>query len=412
MRVLCVLNKSPLPDSTGSRRRLLRMVSALAARSEVRVVVVSDSVSIDEAQLIESAVVGQSLPPTAIVRLGSKPASVGDRVRWLSGRSVPFSWTGRDRSAATAGLREQIADFSPDVVWASSAILADSVLPPSPGFPVAIDVAHTEAVAIDSQLRGSLRMILRNPAVWKRTCLLALDRTARIKAEARGLGLASLVTACSPVEADFVRSTGHPRVAVVPNGVDLPKSPGRTAGSRQLLFVGNLGYPPNVESLRILIGEILPRLRQSIPDVQLNVIGARTALSDRISSGPGVVWHGFVDDLAPHYATAELVVVPLVSGSGTKIKVLEAFAYGVPVVTTGVGIAGLAVTNGKEVAVGENAVEMVDLSLSLLCDEAKAAAQGSMARGWVERTHTWEAAGAELDRALSEAVASTSQGRS
>jgi glycosyltransferase involved in cell wall biosynthesis len=400
MRILCVLEKSPLPDKTGSRRRALRLINHLARSHEIQTVVVSDRVSAHEAQLLARLEGTAEFPPTSVLAPTLRPVGTRERASWLVGRSQSFSWQSRDLSGVIAELRLTVGGFSPDVIWVGSALLASAVLPAEVDAPIVIDVAHREREAVDSYLRASVGGIDQLRRTWKQVALTVFDRAARLRREADGLGRASLISVCSERDADGLGDVASGNVAIVRNGVDLPGALGWDPSSHRLLFVGNLGYAPNLDAVRLLVGQILPKVRRSIPDAELHIVGEKPAAIEEFGPSECVFWHGFVDDLAPHYTAAGLVVAPLWSGSGTKLKVLEAFAHGVPVVTTPTGVAGLEVTAGREVAVGHSASDLAQLVVAVLGDPAAAATQRDLARSWVERTHTWESAGDVLRRSI------------
>jgi glycosyltransferase involved in cell wall biosynthesis len=128
----------------------------------------------------------------------------------------------------------------------------------------------------------------------------------------------------------------------IPNAVDAPPAAAPTSGLR-LLFVGDLAYVPNVDAAVRLCDEILP----AVPSATATIVGARPSAAVRALAGrPGVRVHADVESVTPYYAAADVVVVPLAAGSGSRTKIVEAFAHRVPVVSTAVGASGLGDTDG------------------------------------------------------------------
>jgi len=142
------------------------------------------------------------------------------------------------------------------------------------------------------------------------------------------------------------------------NTVSLPDRgapAGRERDGIRVLFVGNLTYPPNADAAVRLVGEILPRLRETAGrPVTVTLAGEPADTVRSLAAEPGVEVTGFVPDLAACYEAADVVVVPLAAGGGTRIKLLEAFGYGVPVVTSTAGAAGLDVTDGVHVLIADS----------------------------------------------------------
>jgi len=136
-----------------------------------------------------------------------------------------------------------------------------------------------------------------------------------------------------------------------------------------MLFVGGYDYPPNAEAARILAGEVLPLVRRRRPDAELHLVGRDP--EGRLGELPpreGVFIHGHVEDLRPHYERASAVVAPITFGGGSRIKMLEAFAYGRPVVCTRACAAGLGLVPGKHYLRGEIPATLADAFLRLAED--------------------------------------------
>ncbi|HLX31230.1 MAG TPA: glycosyltransferase family 4 protein [Gaiellaceae bacterium] len=154
--------------------------------------------------------------------------------------------------------------------------------------------------------------------------------------------------AASATEAEAIATRHRVTVTHVPNAVDVPEPPARRDPAERptLLFVGNLTYEPNAEAARILVESILPRVRDRLGDVHATLVGEHRPELRRLR-GPSVEVTGFVPDLASVYRSADVVVAPLAHASGTRIKLLEAFAHGVPVVASPAAAAGLDVADAR-----------------------------------------------------------------
>jgi glycosyltransferase involved in cell wall biosynthesis len=176
----------------------------------------------------------------------------------------------------------------------------------------------------------------------------------------------------SPDEAAAVADRRGLRTVVVPNVVPVRPAPRKRSGNAAaLLFVGNLTYEPNVEAAVLLARDVLPRVRErGSPDARVDLIGAFDPAGPVAGLGAlaGVHVHGFVRDLAPAYARADVVVVPLGRASGTRIKVLEAFAYGVPVVSTVAGIAGIDAAHGSHLLIADGPDDLAAAVAQLLAE--------------------------------------------
>jgi len=137
------------------------------------------------------------------------------------------------------------------------------------------------------------------------------------------------------------------RFAVIPNGYaameHIQTRRLSSDGPLRLLFVGSFGYFPNLDAALFLWREVLPALRRlTQQEIRIELVGeGNLKLLSSLIQDPYVVIRGFVEDLAPLYAGADVAIVPMRGGGGTRIKILEAFAYGVPVVATRLGAEGI-----------------------------------------------------------------------
>jgi glycosyltransferase involved in cell wall biosynthesis len=158
----------------------------------------------------------------------------------------------------------------------------------------------------------------------------------------------------------------HPgaKLDVVPNAVRPPASSGQGDSEPaneviDLLMVGTLGYYPNADAAQFLCREILPWLSQAgAPPPRLSIVGrAPRAEVQALAAIPGVTVWPDVADVLPFYRNARIAVVPIRAGGGSRIKILEAFAHGVPVVSTGIGAAGLDVGHGEHLLIADSAAD-------------------------------------------------------
>ena len=157
-----------------------------------------------------------------------------------------------------------------------------------------------------------------------------------------------VVAAMSEEDASIIRKIApQAEVIISPNGVDTEAlTPGEIRPQvRNLLFVGSPTHAPNLDAACWLLTDIWPRLKQQHPHLSLTLVNLEHARVRACAAGlPDVRITGRLPDLTPVYRKADIALAPLRAGSGTRLKILEAFALGVPVVSTSIGYEGLAVT--------------------------------------------------------------------
>jgi len=189
--------------------------------------------------------------------------------------------------------------------------------------------------------------------------------------------------AVSEQEASFVREVLHgPDVHLVPNGVDTKYF---TAGagrpqSGAVLFTGRMSYEPNADAAVYFAQTILPLLKKQAPHAVFHVVGTNPPARLTDLAAEDVVVYGRVDDVRPHHVNAEVVVVPVRKGGGTRLKVLEAAASGKAIVSTRLGAEGLDLVAGRDLIVADDSQDFANAVAGLLQDPGRRAELGAHAR--------------------------------
>lgn len=191
-------------------------------------------------------------------------------------------------------------------------------------------------------------------------------------------------------------------VEVVPNGVDTEYfHPDSLAfeNSPYIIFTGAMDYPPNIDAARWFCNETLPAMRRSIPNIRLKIVGKNPHPQVfELGKRSGVEVTGTVPDIRSYVAGARALVVPLRSGGGTRLKILEAMALGRPVISTTVGAEGLDVTPGTDILIADDPQQFVK-SIQLLLSAPEASEKiGEAGRRLVVEKYDWRVCLGGLDR--------------
>jgi polysaccharide biosynthesis protein PslH len=240
---------------------------------------------------------------------------------------------------------------------------------------------------IESEMLGRMVQGMRS-GVGRWLFQLDLWKLARYE---RGLRQRfSSVIVARPEDRDRVgRTIGAFRV--VPNGVTLQPRVSGTPDQHRLLFVGSFGWGPNADAVEWFATDVLPLLQRTHPTVRFSAVGRRGSAgwADRMVA-LGVDLHQSAPDLVPHYAQASIIVVPLRSGSGTKLKVLEAMMFGRPIVASPIAMEGIDASDGDAVLVATTAQEFADAIRRLFDDPALGLRLAERARAVVDAHYSWD----------------------
>jgi len=392
-RLLWLSIEPPWPAISGGRLRSVALLGAAARRYSVTLALLFGVTPLDRGPLSGVAWAEVSADPVG------KLAAL---TRLVAGRRPPylrhFSTSRQCRAVAGALARGRYDLVVADMPYAVEA------LPKRLPAPLLVNTQNVEADVWKTAL----------PQTSGGRALLVLDRRLMAAWERAALARADAAVFCSPLDEAALRPglRGDCLTAVVPNAVDtatmqpLPSPRSRDA----VLFVGGLGYGPNREAAEFVARDLAPAVAPS--GVRPLIVGGDAA--DLGEPAEGVEFLGRPPEVRSAYERAFAAVVPLFSGSGTRLKVLEAFAYGRPVVATAKAVEGLDVVDGVHYLRAETAAEFV-ASIALLQDPTAAAPVVAAARALVDSRYSAEVAGesfvAFADRLLAPAGRRAAGGR-
>lgn len=359
-KILVLAGETPLPPRSGVRLRVLHLARQLATAFEVEILALG-SVSHGSDEPFDLTGVqhdwGRLRP---LLRSSTRPYM-----------AEKLASVGAGQLAAGAGATTAQAELPflvPTALHARAPIVLDA-------HNVETELLQTLAAGEPNRLRA-----LRWRWEAKKT-----DRFERAMARA-------VAAVCTTSEADATtfERWGAREVVVVPNGVDTKTIEYREPSqSSVLVYVGNFGYRPNALAARELVEEVLPALRESHAGATVRLVGASSEeVVDEGSSG--VEATGEVESTLPHLHAAGAMIIPLRAGSGTRLKVLEGLAAGVPIIATRLAVAGLHVRDGEHVLLGETPNELAAQTARVLADQALARALSKRGRALVEQNYSWD----------------------
>lgn len=169
-----------------------------------------------------------------------------------------------------------------------------------------------------------------------------------------------------------------------------------------VLFVGNFKHFPNVDGLLYFAGVIWPRVKEAVPDAKLVIVGNAPTPGVKRLASEDVKVVGRVPDMRPYYAKAAVCVIPLRSGSGTRLKLLEALSCGVPVVATSVGGEGLDIEDGANSFIADTPAEFAEKAVRLLKDKELRLRFSQAGRKFVESKYSWDLIAEEQSKVYKE----------
>jgi polysaccharide biosynthesis protein PslH len=388
VKIAFVTVRPPFPLNSGGRIRTFHLLKHVSQVHAVTLVTASET-----AEEARAAAALQEQVPRLTVRLAAVPprgTTARRAIRALRSPvdRLPYTWAAYRHPRFTRNLRRTLAEHPYDLVHCDHTQVAHAVL--ALRTPPRLLNAHN----VDSLLLDRLAAV--EPRAWRRALIRWQARKVRA-AERRTYPAFDGCLAMSDVDAAHIRSLAPGKaIWTIPNGVDLEWfEPVRTDGEPHLMaFSGAMDWMPNVDAVEFFAREVLPLIRRRLPGARLLVVGRDPApdLAARLAPA-GVELTGTVDDVRPPLARARLFVVPLRVGSGTRLKILEAWAMGKPVLSTGLGAEGLPARDGDNIALADTAEGFAARAVALLEDPAGARRLAAAGRQTVEETFSWKRIG-------------------
>jgi glycosyltransferase involved in cell wall biosynthesis len=378
------------------------MIEAIAELGEVDLFTLHDIRRGDEFEVPPSIKVRR----VRTVLYPGAPRQLHWRLKWLAQRSLPLEVSMRMLDRSPRIQFEAWAAERYDLVWFSTAATFIWMGRPNLG-PTVIDLVDLEDEK--ARQRAGLLRTLAKPRdgvdfLKLRVAAAQASKNARdwIALQESVAKDVDRVVLCS--ESDVKRS-GFPNALSIPNTYPAPTS---QMGSvvvgdpPVVLLQGSLRYAPNIDGADWLVGDIGPLLRHRIPNVQIRLVGRATAGVERHNHPPQVVVTGQVPDMEPELERADLAVVPLRIGSGTRLKILESFAHRIPVVSTRLGADGLDVEDGVHLLLADDAEAFADACQRLLTDPELRQRLVNAAEALYLDRYEWTAAKEKVGRLVSE----------
>jgi glycosyltransferase involved in cell wall biosynthesis len=395
LNVVLVDEELPYPPTSGKRIRTLNLTTRLARRHRLTYVCHRNA---DPAEAREAAAyfAGHGIATVVVDRAVPPKSGAGFYARLAANllSPLPYSVATHNSRALRRALRAHAAAHPVDLwhcEWTPYAEALRAVAGPR------VVIAHNVESVI-------WRRYYETEAHPLRRWYIGRQWRKFQRFERRALAGADLTVAVSDVDADrFRRDFGVERVGVVENGVDpgyfrpqaAPRDPGR------LLFLGSLDWRPNLDGVQLLLERVFPRVRALEPSASLCLVGRNPpdVLRRQVALSPGVELHANVPDVRPFLARAGLLVVPLRIGGGSRLKILEALAGEVPVVSTRVGAEGLCLDPGEHLTVVEDIDDLVPALVAAVRNPGAARARAVRGRQRVLERYDWDVLAGQMEQA-------------
>ncbi len=391
LNVVIVTSELPWPATTGYRIRILNLALRLAPRHRITFIAYSS----DEAEAAAVAL-GQhgieALVVNRVIPVKSGPLFYARLVANL-GSSLPYSVSSHSSEVLRRAVRS-CRDRHRIDLWQAEGTALFGALGELNGACKVIMAHNVESLIWQRHLESETHPLKR----W----YIKQQQHKFERFERHALAAANRVVVVSAQDASLVRERfGVRRVDVVDNGIDRAYFGAVQAERepRQILFLGSLDWRPNLDAVGLLLDRIFPAVQASEPLARLCLVGRKPpdSLVRRIQGLENVELHADVPDVRPYLARSGVMVVPLRIGGGSRLKILESLAAGLPVVSTRIGAEGLDLEPGRDFMQGDTVDEIVRALIDCIRRPGSAQAQAERVRRYVLDRYDWDRLASQLE---------------
>jgi sugar transferase (PEP-CTERM/EpsH1 system associated) len=400
MRLLFLTQLLPYPPDSGGKIKAFNLLRHLASQQQVTLVsFIRNDTEMDNLPALA--------PYCTDVRVVKLNRSRAQDFRFLAAsllRSIPFLVL-RDCSIEMTTLVQNVVHhIQPDLLHAVQLNMAQYALL-YPDIPKVLDQENVVSLVVERVAK------LERPGLRKLLAMLEWRKLRRYEAETctqfdhilavteeDKAALSALIRA----NRNLLKGGDQPPITAVPIGIDTQdiQPVQRRADARSILFTGSMVWPPNSDGISWFTETVFPQIRTQLPDVQLIVIGRQPPETVRAAMRrfpDNVAVTGYVDDLTPYLEQAAVFIVPLRAAGGMRVKILDAFAWGIPVVSTSIGCEGIAVTPGRNILIADHPEDFAREVIRVIHDRNLAAQLMVEGRRLVETQYDWRIVYRKID---------------
>ena len=391
----------PYPPNTGALQRIFNLLRSVSSEHEIHLVTFYQKALLGNSHTLDECAdaVRKYCRSLRVFEIPSDghPFRFGRLLLFNLASPAPFSvWRFRSDSMLEA-VRESLGSEKFDIVHIETLALAPYAMLAT-GTPKVVVHHNVESSLLFRRSSNEKNPLARLYLWWQAHKLQSYEK--------KRLADFDVNIAVSEIDAEGLSELSPgARIRVVPNGTDTEFfRPLDIPRRKELIYAGAMTWYPNRDAMEYFCAEILPLVKERVPDVQLNIIGRSPGpVLERFGANdPAVNVLGFVDDIREHMGRAAVYVVPLRVGGGTRLKILDAMAMGKAVVSTTVGAEGLELGEGKNIVLADTPGDFADRVVELLENDGLRDSIERNARATAEARYSWNAIGPDLSAIYNE----------
>lgn len=376
MRIFVLLSRVPYPLEKGDKLRAFYQIKKLSDHNEIILCALNSVSELDK----QKAFIALQPYCRSINFIDLSPFGKVINLIKAAVKGIPFQVGYFYQKKAAKKINELIEIYKPDIIYAQLIRVAPYVMD-FPGKKV-VDYQDAFSNGIKKRISGS---------VFPMRTLLKIEYKRTLHYENEIFQYFDLKTIISEQDRKLIQHPRKGEIKIIKNGVDLTHFfPGNHEKQFDIVFTGNMAYPPNVDAAIFLVKEIMPLVWKQKPDAKLLLAGASPVKKIKNLAGKRITVSGWMNDIRNAYLSSHIFIAPMRIGTGLQNKLLEAMALKIPAITTSLANAALGARNGEEILIGNSAEEISGKILLLLNDQKMQYVLAEKGYDFVKTRYNWD----------------------
>ena len=375
MKIFVLLPRIPFPLEKGDKLRAFNQIKQLAKRNEIVLCALNDNPKVNEQDAF------RALQPycqsISFIKISKLQILLGLVRAFFKGLPLQTGYF-YNRKAAKK-INALIAKHQPDMLFGQLLRVAEYIR--YKNIPKTID--YQDIFSYGMKRRADIALFITRP-------IYNMEYRRLARYEAAIFDDFDVKTIISKPDRALFPHEKRDEILIIPNGVDHDFfKPQEREKRYDLVFTGNMSYPPNVNAVEYLANEILPIVWKSRPETTLYIAGATPDPKVKKVASEKIIVSGWLDDIRDAYAQSRVFIAPMRIGTGLQNKLLEAMSMRLPAITSSLANASLGAKPDEEILVGGNAEEMAQHITTLLTDKGKADRLAQAGFDFTNRVYDW-----------------------
>lgn len=391
MKIFVLLSRIPWPLEKGDKLRAFNQIKQLSKRHEIVLCALNTDRKADKQAAFKA------LQPYCVsvtfIDLSLSGILINLLKAWLNGKPLQSGYF-YARNAANK-IDKLLQHHKPDMIYGQLIRVAEYIR--HKNIPKALDYQDVFSMGMKRRMQV---------ASWLAKPFFLAEYLRLQRYEASIFDDFDIKTIISEPDRFLIPHPKRDAILIVPNGVDQDFfAPRATEKKYELVFTGNMAYPPNVNAVEFLANDIMPKVWKLKPHAKLLIAGATPDAKVKAAASKNIIVSGWMDDIREAYASSKVFIAPMRIGTGLQNKLLEAMSMQLPCITTSLAKKALFAVENQEILVADDASGLAKNIISLLDDTAFADQLAANGHLLVNRHYDWEAATFKLENAMLQLLA-------